>query len=134
MNYNTLMPAAIPLRAWGRGLTVRSSSQRFGAAMWWQQRLGEFVTLFLVINPSAAPPTFLDIAATLDPRAQRRLALDAVLISFAVLVFFVFAGAFLRDQMNISIRAFQISGGILLFIIALDMIRGQSLTSGTAAE
>jgi multiple antibiotic resistance protein len=102
--------------------------------MWWQQRLGEFVTLFLVINPFAALPTFLDIAATLDPRAQRRLALDAVLISFAVLVFFVFAGAFLLDQMNISIRAFQISGGILLFIIALDMIRGQSLTSGTAAE
>jgi multiple antibiotic resistance protein len=49
-------------------------------------------------------------------------------ISFAVLVFFIVAGAFLLAQMGISIRAFQISGGILLFVIALDMIRGQTLT------
>ena len=96
--------------------------------MWWQQRLSEFVTLFLVINPFGALPTFMEIAATLDPRAQRRLALSATVISFAVLVFFIVAGAFLLAQMGISIRAFQISGGILLFVIALDMIRGQTLT------
>ena len=96
--------------------------------MWWQQRLSEFVTLFLVINPFGALPTFMEIAETLDPRAQRRLALSATVISFAVLVFFIVAGAFLLAQMGISIRAFQISGGILLFVIALDMIRGQTLT------
>ncbi len=93
--------------------------------MWWQQRLGEFVTLFLVVNPFAALPTFLAIAAPLDRRAQRKLALGAAVISFAVLVFFVFAGAFLLQQMGISIRAFLISGGILLFVVALDMIRGE---------
>jgi multiple antibiotic resistance protein len=101
--------------------------------MWWQQRLSEFVTLFLVINPFGALPTFMEIAETLDPRAQRRLALSATVISFAVLVFFVVAGAFLLAQMGISIRAFQISGGILLFVIALDMIRGQTL-SGHGTE
>lgn len=94
--------------------------------MWWQQRLGEFVTLFLVVNPFAALPTFLAIAEPLDRRAQRRLALGAAVISFAVLVFFVFAGAFLLQQMGISIRAFLISGGILLFVVALDMIRGEA--------
>jgi multiple antibiotic resistance protein len=86
------------------------------------------VTLFLVINPFGALPTFMEIAETLDPRAQRKLALSATVISFAVLVFFIVAGAFLLAQMGISIRAFQISGGILLFVIALDMIRGQTLT------
>jgi multiple antibiotic resistance protein len=96
--------------------------------MWWQQRLSEFVTLFLVINPFGALPTFMEVAEALDPRAQRKLALSATVISFAVLVFFVLAGAFLLAQMGISIRAFQISGGILLFVIALDMIRGQTLT------
>jgi multiple antibiotic resistance protein len=101
--------------------------------MWWQQRLSEFVTLFLVINPFGALPTFMEIAETLDPRAQRRLALSATVISFAVLVFFVVAGAFLLAEMGISIRAFQISGGILLFVIALDMIRGQTL-SGHGTE
>jgi len=101
--------------------------------MWWQQKLSEFVTLFLVINPFGALPAFLDIAATLDARAQRKLAFNAALISFVVLVFFVFAGAFLLQEMGISIRAFQISGGILLFVIALEMIRGQSLASAPAA-
>ena len=102
--------------------------------MWWQQRLSEFVTLFLVINPFGALPTFMEIAETLDPRAQRKLALSATVISFVVLVFFVFAGAFLLAQMGISIRAFQISGGILLFVIALDMIRGQTFASGQGKE
>jgi multiple antibiotic resistance protein len=102
--------------------------------MWWQQRLSEFVTLFLVINPFGALPTFMEIAETLDPRAQRKLALSATVISFVVLVFFVFAGAFLLAQMGISIRAFQISGGILLFVIALDMIRGQTFASGHGKE
>jgi multiple antibiotic resistance protein len=102
--------------------------------MWWQQRLSEFVTLFLVINPFGALPTFMEIAETLDPRAQRKLALNATVISFVVLVFFVFAGAFLLAQMGISIRAFQISGGILLFVIALDMIRGQTLSGHGAAQ
>ena len=97
--------------------------------MWWQQRLSEFVTLFLVINPFGALPAFLDAAATLDAREQRKLAVHAVVVSFFVLVFFVVAGAFVLEQMGIPIRAFQISGGILLFLVALDMIRGQSLSS-----
>ena len=90
--------------------------------MWWQQRFGEFVTLFLVINPFGVLPTFMELTATLDARARRRLALAAAVIAFVVLVFFVFAGAFLLHQMGISIRAFQISGGILMFLVALDMI------------
>jgi multiple antibiotic resistance protein len=84
------------------------------------------VALFLVINPFGALPTFLEMAATLDAPTRRRLALAAALIAFVVLVFFVFAGAFLLHRMGISIRAFQISGGILMFLVALDMIRGQS--------
>jgi len=97
--------------------------------MWWQQRLSEFVTLFLVINPFGALPAFLDAAATLEPREQRKLALHAIAVSFFVLVFFVVAGAFVLEQMGIPIRAFQISGGILLFLVALDMIRDQSLSA-----
>ena len=102
--------------------------------MWWQQRLSEFVTLFLVINPFGALPTFMEIAESLDPRAQRKLALNATVISFAVLAFFVVAGAFLLAKMGISIRGFQISGGILLFVVALDMIRGEMLVSKHSKE
>jgi multiple antibiotic resistance protein len=51
-----------------------------------------------------------------------------------VLVFFVFAGAILLEHMGISIRAFAISGGILLFVVALDMVRGQSPSSAQGKE
>jgi multiple antibiotic resistance protein len=102
--------------------------------MWWQQKLSEFVTLLLVINPFGLLPVFLSVAGTLPPRSQRKLALGAVVISFLVLVFFIFAGALLLDQMGISIRAFQISGGILLFLVALEMIRGETYTPAQLAK
>lgn len=102
--------------------------------MWWQQHFNEFVTFLLVINPVAALPVFLSVAASLDPGAQRKIALNAVLIAFAVLVFFIFAGAFLLKQMNVPIRAFQISGGILLFLVALEMIRGDNRISAQGPE
>jgi multiple antibiotic resistance protein len=102
--------------------------------MWWQRHVSEFVTLFLVINPFGVLPVFVALAGKLNPRAQRKLALDAIAISFVVLVFFVFAGAFLLEQMGISIRAFQISGGILLFLVALEMLRGEAYTNAQLAR
>lgn len=102
--------------------------------MWWQGHLSEFVTIFLVINPIGVLPVFLAIAGPLDRPSQRKLALNAVLVAFAVLVFFVFAGAFLLEQMGVSIRAFQISGGIVLFLVALEMIRGEVYTTSADME
>jgi multiple antibiotic resistance protein len=92
----------------------------------WQERLSEFVTLFLVIDPIAVVPAFLTIAGSFDPPVQRKIALSAVLVSFAVLVFFIFGGSFLLKQLGVSLIAFQISGGIVLFLFALAMVRGDS--------
>ena len=93
--------------------------------MWWQRHLSEFVTLFLVVNPFGVLPAFLAITAALEPASQRRLALHAVLVAFVVRIFFIFAGAFLLERMGVPIRAFQIAGGIVLFLIAVDTIRGE---------
>jgi multiple antibiotic resistance protein len=92
--------------------------------MWWQGHLNEFITLFLIINPFGPLPTYLEVSAGRTPLAQRKIAFHAVLVSFVVLVFFVFAGSFLLRQMGIAVRAFQIAGGVILFLVALDMIRG----------
>jgi multiple antibiotic resistance protein len=102
--------------------------------MWWQGRLSEFVTIFLVINPIGVLPVFLALAGPLDRRSQQKLALNAVFIAFVVLVFFIFAGAFLLDQMGVSISAFQISGGIVLFLVAMEMIRGEVPTTSPGME
>jgi multiple antibiotic resistance protein len=102
--------------------------------MWWQQHVSEFVTFFLVMNPFSTLPVFLSLVSTLEPPAQRKVALYAVLIAFGVLVFFIFAGAFVLQKMSVPIRAFQIAGGILLFLVALDMIRGDVRGGAPGAE
>jgi multiple antibiotic resistance protein len=92
----------------------------------WQERLSEFVTLFIVVNPISALPVFLGVTQGFDAAARRRVALVAVLAAFAVLVLFIVGGGFVLEKMGISLRSFQIAGGIILFLVALDMVRGAS--------
>jgi multiple antibiotic resistance protein len=92
----------------------------------WQERLSEFVTLFIVVNPIGTLPVFLAVTKGFDAAAQRRIALVAVLASFGVLVLFIVGGGFLLEKLGISLRSFQIAGGIILFLVALDMVRGAS--------
>src|SRR5262249_23060150 len=97
--------------------------------MWWQHHLSEFVTLFLVMNPLAVLPIFMALTAPFDRAQQRRMALTAVFAALALLAFFVIGGNVLLRQVGISIRAFQIAGGIVLFLVALEMVRGRVSTS-----
>jgi len=92
----------------------------------WQERLNEFVTLFIVVNPISALPMFIAVTAGFDRATQRKVALIAVAASFAVLVLFIVAGGFVLEKMGISLKSFQIAGGIILFLVALDMVRGAS--------
>lgn len=90
----------------------------------WQERLSEFVTLLIVVNPVAVLPMFLALTGGMDAAAQRRVAFTAVLVSLAVLLLFIIGGGFLLQKMGISLRSFQIGGGIILLLVALDMVRG----------
>lgn len=91
----------------------------------WGERLGEFVTLFLVINPFGVVPAYLAVVGGIRSPMQRRIAMNAVVIAFVVLAFFLFAGSFLLEQLHVPLRGFQIAGGIVLFIVAIEMIRGE---------
>src|SRR5690349_12003983 len=117
-----------PCDAPSRVRNSRFRRSRFGIAGqgMWQERLNEFVTLFIVVNPISALPMFIAVTAGFDQATQRKVALTAVLTSFAVLVLFIIAGGFVLEKMGISLRSFQIAGGIILFLVALDMVRGAS--------
>jgi multiple antibiotic resistance protein len=112
---------------------ANGSIRQSGLGMW-QERISEFVTLFIVVNPVSALPVFIAVTAGMDATTQRRVALIAVLVSFAVLVLFIIGGGFVLEQMGISLRSFQIAGGIILFLVALDMVRGASHAPSVGAS
>lgn len=86
----------------------------------------EFVILWVVIDPIGTIPVFVAVTAGVEASKRSRVALHAALIAAGVLMFFLVAGQFLIDALGISLPAFQIAGGLVLFLFALTMIFGDS--------
>jgi multiple antibiotic resistance protein len=100
----------------------------------WQERLSEFVTLFIVVNPISVLPVFLAVTAGFDAALQRRVAVVATLAAFGVLILFIVGGGFVLEKMGISLRAFQIAGGLILSLVALDMVHGASYVPAASGD
>lgn len=84
------------------------------------------MTLWVVLDPISTVPIFLALTPGLDAAQRRGLATKAALIAVLILLFFIFAGQFLLEALGIPLYAFQIAGGIVLFVFALNMIFGQT--------
>jgi len=85
-----------------------------------------FIFFFAVIDPIGTVPVFLAVTQGYSDTEKRKIALFAMAISAAILIFFVIAGEFILTGMGIPLSAFQIAGGIVLFLFALSMIFGES--------
>ena len=81
-----------------------------------------FVTLLVVIDPIAIAPIFLAVTPGMSPKQRSRIALHAVLVGFLILMIFAFFGNAVLGFIGISLPAFRVSGGILLFLTAMDML------------
>ncbi|MCB1704217.1 MAG: MarC family protein [Halioglobus sp.] len=90
----------------------------------WDIALKEFITLWVVIDPIGTIPVFLAVTAGLSPTQQRFIAIRASLIAGAMLLLFIIGGQLLMEGLNIHLEAFQIAGGIILFLFATTMIFG----------
>jgi multiple antibiotic resistance protein len=88
--------------------------------------LAVFITFFAVIDPVGTVPVFIAVTDKYEQKIKRRVALRATIVSAGVLLFFIVAGEFLLTALSIPLPAFQISGGIVLFLFALNMIFGES--------
>lgn len=88
--------------------------------------LATFIFFFAVIDPIGSVPVFIAVTSRYEERIKRIIALKATLISAAILLFFVVAGEVILTAIDIPLSAFQISGGIVLFLFALSMIFGES--------
>ena len=84
-----------------------------------------FVTMFVIIDPPGLAPIFISVAGDRPAEAQRHLARKAILISAVVLAVFAAGGSALFEFLGVSLEAFSIAGGILLFKIAVDMVLAQ---------
>lgn len=84
--------------------------------------ISAFATLFVVIDPAGCAPIYSSLTAGASAAARRAMAIRAILISLAVLLIFAFFGRGLLDALGISLDAFRVAGGIMLFIIALEMV------------
>ena len=84
--------------------------------------LTAFVTLFVIIDPVALAPLFIPLTQGMTASQRRRIALRACLVAAGVLTVFGLVGDNLLTLIGISIPAFRIAGGILLFLTALDML------------
>jgi multiple antibiotic resistance protein len=87
--------------------------------------ISAFVTFFTVIDPVGLAPIVVGLTAHLNPIQRKTIVTRATLISGGIILFFAVVGRFLLDRLSINLYAFNIAGGILLFMMAVDMLFGR---------
>lgn len=100
----------------------------------WSEYTKIFVGVFARVSPPFIVPLFLNLAGERPLREKIGVALVAAVTFLAVMVFFTFFGEVLLAAFGITMAAFRIAGGFLLFLLAIDMIRSGTVTPGPAAR
>ena len=102
--------------------------------MYWRTFGQAFLTLLVILDPLGNIPVFLALTRDYEPRARHRAAYVSVLTAAIILlVFAVFGDALLR-YLSISLESLMVAGGVLLFLVALDMLRGTSAVIGVPED
>ena len=86
--------------------------------------INAIVTLFVTIDPIGLAPVFLGITAGMTRSERYAVGVRATIIAFGLLTLFLFAGQIILDTLGITIHAFRVAGGLLLFYTAFEMIYG----------
>ena len=103
-----------------------------------EQPLKFLVVFFVVVEPVSLVPLFSGLTSGATAHYRRRMALKAVVVAALILVLFALGGAAFLELMGISLQAFRIFGGMLLFLLSLEMVfareSGTRTSSSEAAE
>jgi multiple antibiotic resistance protein len=87
--------------------------------------LAAFSAIFSVVDPLGAVPAYLAMTANDSKEHKRRTALRTAISVFIILAVFAASGVFILKFFSISLGSFRIAGGVLLFLLAVDMVRAQ---------
>jgi len=88
------------------------------------------LSLFLIYNPFASLPIFMSLSGGKDPKTVKSYANKAVLVAGLLLVIFVVIGPFLMDIFGITMNGFRVAGGLVLLLMAVEIIFGMSIWKG----
>lgn len=83
------------------------------------------VTLWVIVDPPGLLPVFLGLTSTLTKADQRSAATRSSLVAFGVIAVFALFGQQILAYLNVSVPALQVSGGLLLLIVALELLTGR---------
>lgn len=87
--------------------------------------LNTLLIIIAVIDPLGSIPVYIEATKQFDTKHKRKIAINASITAFLVLLFFIVVGQIILEGMDITLEAFQISGGVILFLFALTMIFGE---------
>ena len=85
-----------------------------------------FVTLLVIVDPPGMVPVFLALTGTLPAKERTRAGTQAVLLALGVIVIFAVAGQTLLDYLHVQLPALQGAGGLLLVLVALQLLTGKT--------
>ena len=81
-----------------------------------------FIVYFVVVDPLGNGPIFLSLTQSQTTKEKIQTSIEAILIATVILIAFSFIGKFILGYLSISLASFRIAGGLILFIIALEML------------
>ena len=93
-----------------------------------------FLALFIVVDPLGIVPVFISLTAGLAPSKRVRTIVKATLIAFVVLCLFIFTGNAILRFLGIHPGSFFIAGGVLLFIVSMDLLLGKPGRTKTSGQ
>ena len=85
-----------------------------------------FVTLFVIMDPPGTVPLFLSLTSGRSNAMRKRLAGQAVVVALVVIVVFALFGQTILDYLGITLSSMQVAGGLLLLLVALELLTGKS--------
>lgn len=96
--------------------------------------IAAFISLFVIVDPIGSASVFAAITKDVEKQQARSIAIKGVIIAASILLIFAFVGEALLHHLGISISAFRVAGGTLLFVTAFQMIMGAQGADQLAAD
>lgn len=100
---------------------------RYADGMNWRAFAEAFITLVVIMDPLGSAPIFISLTAGWKAAARRRAAVQAAAAAGGLVVVFALFGRLILDYLHVSVESLTIAGGLLLLLVALQMLRGEDL-------